>query len=40
LLLLPPQDAFGIGVLIWLLAALLLTRGARRFTRDRLAAAV
>jgi ABC-2 type transport system permease protein len=40
LLLLPPQDAFGVGVLIWLLAALLLTRGARRFTRDRLAAAV
>jgi ABC-2 type transport system permease protein len=40
LLLLAPLDAIVIGFGIWLLAALLLTRGARRFTRDRLAAAV
>jgi ABC-2 type transport system permease protein len=40
LLLLPVLQAFGIGVVIWLLAAWLLRRGARRFTRDRLAAAV
>jgi ABC-2 type transport system permease protein len=32
--------ALGIGALVWLAALLLLSRGARRFTRDRLAAAV
>ena len=32
--------AFAIGGVVWLLALGLLRRGARRFTRDRLAAAV
>lgn len=40
LLLIPVLDAIGVGAVVWLLAAVLLSRGARRFTRDRLAAAV
>src|SRR5260370_1017782 len=40
LLLIPIGAAIGVGVVVWLLAAVLLTRGAKRFTRDRLAAAV
>jgi ABC-type Na+ efflux pump permease subunit len=40
LLLLPLPVGFAAGAAVWALAALLLSRGARRYTRDRLAAAV
>jgi ABC-type Na+ efflux pump permease subunit len=40
LLLVTLPIAVAIGALVWALALLLLSRGARRFTRDRLAAAV
>jgi len=38
LLLVSLPVAVGIGAVVWLLAGVLLTRGAARFTRDRLAA--
>lgn len=40
LLLVPLPVAVGIGALIWLIALLLVRGGARRFTRDQLAARV
>ena len=40
LLVAPVSWAFAIGVVVWLLALVLLSRGARRYTRDRLAAAI
>jgi ABC-type Na+ efflux pump permease subunit len=36
----PVPLALGIGTVLWLAALILLSRGARRYTRDRLAAAV
>jgi ABC-type transport system involved in multi-copper enzyme maturation permease subunit len=40
LLLVAVPVAVGVGAGVWVLAGVLLSRGARRFTRDRLAAAV
>jgi hypothetical protein len=39
LLLVDLPVAFGIGAVVWVLAVALCLRGARRFTRDRLASA-